>query len=63
MPIILIVLGLAFWSFIWSRIFEKIGYSRWWGLVMLVPLVNAVALVLVAFSEWPIEAELRRLRR
>ena len=29
MPIILAVLALVFWSFIWTRIFEKVGYSRW----------------------------------
>jgi hypothetical protein len=60
--ILAIILGLAFWSFIWSRIFEKAGYSQWWGLVMAVPLANVVAPVIFAFSDWPVDAELRRLR-
>ncbi|MBI4198372.1 MAG: hypothetical protein HY533_04610 [Chloroflexi bacterium] len=60
--IILVILGLAFLSYIWSRIFEKAGYSRWWGLVMMAPLANVVALVIFAFSEWPVHTELRRLR-
>ncbi|MBI4312298.1 MAG: hypothetical protein HY681_11015 [Chloroflexi bacterium] len=62
MPYIAVALSLAFWGYIWTRIFEKVGYTRWWGLVMLVPVLNLVALVVFAFSVWPIEAELRRLR-
>ncbi len=58
---ILFVLGLIVWCYVWSRMFAKMGYDRWWGLVMVVPLVNVVVLVLLAFSEWPLEAEARRL--
>lgn len=63
MLVILIVLGLTVWCYLWSRMFAKMGYNRWWGLVMAMPLVSVVALVLLAFSEWPLEAEVRRLRR
>lgn len=59
---ILAALALTFWGYIWTHIFEKAGYNRWWGLAMLVPLANVVALVLFAFSDWPVDAELRRLR-
>ena len=44
------------------RIVGKTGYPGALGLLMLVPLANIVLLVVLAFTEWPIEAELRRLR-
>jgi len=38
----------AFWF-----LFSKVGYSRWLGLLMVVPLVNIVMLYFLAFSDWP----------
>ncbi|MBI4203014.1 MAG: hypothetical protein HY532_07890 [Chloroflexi bacterium] len=60
--VILVVLAAVFWSYMWTRIFEKMGYNQWLGLVMLAPIVNAIALVMLAFAEWPIESEVRSLR-
>lgn len=34
-------------------IFRKAGYSPWWGLLMVVPIVNVVLLYFLAFSTWP----------
>ncbi len=34
-------------------IFGKAGYSKWLGLLMVVPLVNIVMLYFLAFSTWP----------
>lgn len=31
----------------------KAGYSRWWVILALVPMVNLLALWLFAFSRWP----------
>ncbi|MBV9973380.1 MAG: hypothetical protein JO135_08605 [Candidatus Eremiobacteraeota bacterium] len=41
------------------RIASKAGYSGILSLLMLVPLVNIIMLVYFAFSEWPLERELR----
>jgi len=47
---------------IWWRIFSKAGYSGALGLLMFVPIANLVVLLILAFAEWPIQAELKQLR-
>jgi len=49
-------------ALVWWRIFAKAGYRGITGLLMLVPIVNIVLLLIFAFREWPIEAELKRRR-
>lgn len=58
--IILLILGVVF--AVYGQIFRKAGHSRFWALCILVPLVNLVVLLWFAYSKWPIEAELERLR-
>jgi uncharacterized protein DUF805 len=50
--------------FIWAyvRIIRRAGYSGWWILIGLVPLVNVVMFLIFAFKEWPIQRELAMLR-
>jgi hypothetical protein len=36
----LILAILAFFGFVWARIFSRAGYSRWWILALLVPFFN-----------------------
>ena len=43
------------------RIFNKMGFPAWWGLLMFVPLVNLGVLCFAVFKEWPIEQEIRQL--
>jgi len=43
---------LIFW-----KIFSKAGYSGWLSLTMLIPIVNLVVLLYVAFAEWPISRQ------
>jgi len=54
----LVVLVLLLWAFIsiFGRILSRAGYSRWWLLVMLVPLVNLVMVWVFAFANWPVQA-------
>jgi uncharacterized membrane protein YhaH (DUF805 family) len=59
MDFVSILIGLAFvalliWLF--ARIARKAGFSGWWSLVMLVPLVNVVMIWVFAFVKWPAEA-------
>ena len=63
--IILLVLYAAFlvvmvWAYV--RIIRRAGYSGWWILIGLVPLVNIVMFLVFAFKEWPIQRELAQLR-
>ena len=44
------------------KIASKAGYSGVLSLLMLIPLVNFVVLLMFAFSEWPIEQQLRGTR-
>ena len=48
---------MAYW-----RIASKAGYSGILSLLMVLPLVNIIVLLFFAFSDWPIEQEVRRLR-
>ena len=48
---------------IFCRIFSKAGFSWALGLLMLVPIANIVMPLILAFSEWPIQKELRELKQ
>ncbi len=47
---------------IWWKIFSKAGYSGAMGLLMLLPIVNLIMLLVLAFGTWPIHEELERAR-
>jgi hypothetical protein len=42
----------------WVKIISKAGYSGWWVLIGLVPLVGAIMFLVFAFSKWPIQQRL-----
>ena len=48
---------------IWWRVFAKTGWGGAMGLLMLLPIINLIMLLVLAFAEWPVQAEVRRLRR
>lgn len=52
----------VFFLFVQWRIVAKTGYPGVASLLLLIPLVNAVAILYFAFSEWPIERALREAR-
>lgn len=56
----LAILIVVLWAYI--RIIQRAGYSGWWILIGVVPLVNVVMFLLFAFKEWPIQRELAQLR-
>lgn len=61
----IVVFAFAFWLLFviaYVKIISKAGYSGWWILVMLIPLVNVIMLLVFAFKEWPIQREVRELR-
>ena len=55
--ITLIVLAVAFY-----KLFQKAGLSGALGLLMLVPVVNLGVALYLAFAEWPVLAELARVK-
>ena len=36
-----------------AAILKRVGFSAWWSILALIPLVNLVALWIFAFSDWP----------
>jgi len=44
-------------------ILRKAGYSSWWVLTGLIPMVNVVMVVAFAFADWPVLQERRRYHR
>ena len=58
-------MGISFWQililaiflvlYIWLpvRILHRAGYSGWWVILAIIPLVNIIMLWIFAFSTWP----------
>ncbi|AEE44267.1 hypothetical protein [Cellulomonas fimi] len=60
--VVLYAAAIALGIWVYKRILNKAGYSAWWMLLIVVPVGNLIGLVLFAAKEWPVEAELRRVR-
>jgi len=71
---ILIVLLILFASFVlfvvtaikilvFCKIFSKAGYSWALGLLMLVPIANIIMAFFLAFADWPVCKEVRKLKQ
>jgi uncharacterized membrane protein YhaH (DUF805 family) len=51
----LVYLAIAVVSIVaWVKILSKAGYSGWWILVGVVPVLNVVMFLVFAFSDWPV---------
>ncbi len=48
-----IVAAVAFW-----RICAKAGSPGWYGVAMVIPMVNLLLVLFLAFAEWPLERKL-----
>lgn len=44
------------------KVVTKAGYSGWWVLIALVPLVGSIMALVFAFSKWPVLREVEMLR-
>ena len=36
------------------KILSKAGYSRWWVILFVIPLINIIVLWVFAFADWPV---------
>ncbi len=43
----------AYW-----RICEKAGFPGWYGVAVVIPMVNVLFVLFLAFAEWPLERKL-----
>lgn len=55
--LIFILLGIIFIILPYVFIFSKTGYSKWLGVLMVVPGFNFILLYFLAFSRWPVLIE------
>ena len=39
--------------FIPGKIVSKAGFSRWWFLILFIPIVNLISIWIFAFKRWP----------
>lgn len=58
-PFVIIAIPIVF---VTSRIMKKIGLSRWWGIVWMLPPFSIGLFIWMAYAEWPIEKDLKRLQ-
>jgi hypothetical protein len=59
------IIGLVtvvFTILVYFFIFKRTGMNPWLSLLMLVPIANFVMLIILAFTEWPVQRENRMLR-
>lgn len=65
MPLMeLVIVGaIAFWLWwVSSKIIARIGLPTWYSTFLIVPGVQVVFVIWLAFREWPVEKEVKRLR-
>ena len=53
----LALLAVLYAATVFGAIARKAGFSRWLGLLVLVPLVNVVVIWAFAFAKWPAAKE------
>ncbi len=51
------------YSFVWCRVFAKAGFHSGMGLLMVIPPLMFVMPFWLAFVPWPVEREMRGLKR
>ena len=49
----LAILSVFFALLVYGAIAKRAGFSRWWSLLMLVPIVNLICIWIFAFVKWP----------
>ncbi|UCG56141.1 MAG: hypothetical protein JSU70_14865 [Phycisphaerales bacterium] len=57
-----ILMVVAIKALVACKIFAKAGYCWALGLLMLVPVANIIMPFVLAFGDWPVRQELRRLK-
>ena len=55
----LTILALLFWIAVFGfpvwRILSRLGFSGFWAILAFIPLVNLIALWVLALNKWPVE--------
>jgi uncharacterized membrane protein YhaH (DUF805 family) len=60
------LLGLALFVLniiVFCKIYARAGYPWAMGFLMLIPIVNFIMMLILAFSEWPIQRQVKQLQQ
>jgi len=57
------LIAVAIKALIFCKIFSKAGYSWALGLLILVPIANIIMAFYLAFADWPVQKEVRQLKK
>jgi len=57
------LIAVAIKALIFCKICSKAGYSWALGLLILVPIANIIMAFYIAFADWPVQKELRSLKK
>jgi hypothetical protein len=63
LAILLSLAVIALTIVVYCKIFAKAGFPWALGLLQLLPAVNLVMLIYLAFADWPVQRELRQLKQ
>jgi hypothetical protein len=61
--VFMVLVIIAIKLLIFCKIFSKAGYSWALGLLMMIPIANIIMAFFLAFADWPVRRELRRLKQ
>jgi len=51
---LILILVYLFFVFLFWKIFNKAGFPGWYGIFVIIPGFILIALIILAFSKWPI---------
>jgi uncharacterized protein (DUF58 family) len=57
MIVMCLIVGIVAVVALW-RIFAPAGFPGWYGVAVVIPMVNLLLVLFLAFTEWPLEREL-----
>ena len=57
-----IIVQAVFTVVVFGNVFSKAGFSRWYSVLLAIPVANLIVIMWFAFTEWPIEEELLKLQ-
>ena len=61
--VLILLLSGIIWIVAGLKVLPKAGYSRWFAILLIIPLVNLVMILIFAFADWPVDKELRNYRQ
>ncbi|MBN2652301.1 MAG: hypothetical protein JXR63_07955 [Spirochaetales bacterium] len=59
---LLILLAVA-GMYVQFRLVSKTGYSGWLFILLLIPIINIIFILVLAFAKWPIEEKLEKYKK